>query len=116
MQRFGQYEFNFWDMNGNQNNDDGDEDKNNEIIGDEDDFNLWNGPEVFAKNSNGEYVEPIELYLIDKQKKKRTFLRWRLITDPRSKTGETCNKDTNGNWNEHCLGNIQILKMDGYDL
>lgn len=93
MQRFGQYELNFWDMNGNQDDDGGDEDGKDGIIGDEDDFNLWNGPEVFTKNGTT-YTEPAELYLIDKQKKIRTFLRWKIMQDPNSKVGENCTQDS----------------------
>lgn len=89
----------------------GDENGDGDIVGDEDDFNLWNGPEAIMADVK-------ELYLIDKQGKKRTFLRWNWENDPnRKNTSESCQKDlTTGRPNDNCIANIQILKMNGSDL
>lgn len=97
----------FWDFNSNKNDDNGDEDRNNDIIGDEDDLNLWNGPEVFVG-------EPKELYLIDTNKNTRTFFRWIIRQDPNAPTENGTPKQcqiTNDKPNDFCVGNIQILKL-----
>ena len=48
MQRYGEYALQFWDYNANANVDNGDENNDGKIVGDEDDRNLWDGPEVFS--------------------------------------------------------------------
>ena len=66
--RFGAYALQFWDFKK-------DHDGNGNIMGDEDDYNLWNGPEAIDNTIH-------ELYLIDKTKNTRTFFRWNVKQDP----------------------------------
>lgn len=109
-QRYWQYALQFWDYNGNANNDKGDEDGNGNIIGDEDDVNMWDGPNA-VPNYN---PKAQELYLIDKQKNIRTFFRWNIESDDNS----TCNLDNWRGWTipDGCKWNIQILKLSGHDI
>lgn len=109
-ERYWQYALQFWDYNGNANNDKGDEDGNGNIIGDEDDVNMWDGPNA-VPNYN---PRAQELYLIDKQKNIRTFFRWNIESDDNS----TCNLDNWHGWTipDGCKWNIQILKLSGHDI
>lgn len=92
-QRYGQYALQFWDYNANHNNDGGDEN----IIGDEDDRNLYRGPKVFGNQT----TNPVrELYLINDKNAKnptRTLFRWKIIPDPNRPTGTNCNPQKIGN-------------------
>ena len=108
-QRFGEYRIQFTDYNGNQDNDTpyalGDEDGSWGITGDDDDIELGDGPTVINNPM-------AELYLINTIKKKRVFFRWNYKVDPSAPSGVICNMATGSG----CLGNIQILRMDGKDL
>lgn len=113
-QRFGEYAEQFWDYNANHDDDNGDEDGNGSILGDEDDKNLWDWPDAITG--------PIqELYLtnIENGNPTRTFFRWKIAQDPNAPSGVTCSvsKDPNGYFTagDWCLGNIQVLKLRGLD-
>lgn len=105
MQRYGQYHLQYMDYNGNGDNDTllGDEDGNGDIVGDEDDRDIGDGPEVISSSIP-------ELYLYDPITKERTFFRWVFQTD----TGSTSICDTSTG--SGCLGNIQVLKLKGFDV
>lgn len=115
-QRFWEYAFQFLDYNSNQSDDTTcwawfnlwDEDCDWRIRWDEDDNNLWEWPVVFSGN------EVKEIYLIRKWKiNERFFMRLNIKRDPLAQAGFDCASDWTGSW---CLGNIQILKLDWYDL
>lgn len=115
MQRYGEYALQFWDYNANANADNGDENNDGKIVGDEDDRNLWDGPEVFSGAIH-------ELYLLNKTDPKnptRTFFRWKIIDDPNKNSSDSCEitKDSDGYFTagDHCLGMIQMLKLRGLD-
>ncbi len=109
LQRYGEYRIQFTDYNGNQDNDApyalGDEDGTWWIVGDDDDVELGDGPTVINNPM-------AELYLINTLQKKRVYFRWIYKTDPNAPSGATCNMTTGSG----CLGNIQILRMNGKDL
>ena len=109
LQRFGEYRIQFTDYNGNQDDDApyalGDEDGVWGIVGDDDDIELGDGPTVI-NNPMG------ELYLINTLKKKRVFFRWNVKQDPNAPATQICN----GISGTGCLGNIQLLRMNGKDL
>ena len=107
-QRFGEYRLQFTDYNGNQDSDApdlGDEDGVNGITNDDDDIELGDGPKVIANPMS-------ELYLINTLKKKRILFRWNYKIDPNAPPGVTCDMNTGSG----CLGNIQLLKLDGKDI
>ncbi|MDO4873682.1 MAG: prepilin-type N-terminal cleavage/methylation domain-containing protein [Candidatus Gracilibacteria bacterium] len=115
MQRYGEYALQFWDYNANANADNGDENNDGKIVGDEDDRNLWDGPEVFSGAIH-------ELYLLNKTDPKnptRTFFRWKIIDDPNKNSSDSCEitRDSDGYFTagDHCLGMIQMLKLRGLD-
>ena len=119
-QRYGQYAAQFIDYNSDFDNDTaqcagagplGDEDCNGEFIGDDDDVFLWQGPSVFAVNSNIH-----ELYLISGDKQTRTYFRWNVWEDPDRPTTETCDFSDQSNpvW-DGCLGTIEFIVLDGRD-
>lgn len=93
----------------------GDQDNDGDIRGDEDDRDLLDGPHVLTT------VTP-ELYLIDPEHNKRTYLRFIVQDDPyRPSHIDPCEVSTdtvtgNVTMTGGCLGNIQMLKMEGYDL
>ena len=109
LQRFGQYRLQFTDYNGNQDNDTpfllGDEDGVSGITNDDDDIEIGNGPAVIANPMS-------ELYLINTLKKKRVLFRWNYKVDPNAPPWYVCNMATGSG----CLGNIQILRLDGKDI
>ena len=111
-QRYGQYALQFWDFNGNANWDDGDEDRDGNIIGDEDDVNLWDGPSAVIEQD----AKIAELYLIDTQKKVRTFFRWNIEADPNSTWDCNLSAWAGGIIPDGCRGNIQILRMKWHDI
>ena len=104
-QRYGEYALQYMDWNGNADNDAGDESVpgDGNIIGDEDDKDIGDGPEVLS------WATP-ELYLYDPILKERTFFRWSYRPDPGNTS--TCNI-TSGSGS---LWTIQILKLKGYDI
>lgn len=107
-QRYGQYALQFTDWNGNADLDVGDEDTNFDIRNDEDDKDLGNGPIVLSGSMP-------ELYLIDPELKTRTYFRWIVRTDPNAPSGVTCTFSGPNMWSG-CVGNVQILKLEGKDL
>lgn len=125
-QRYGQYALQFWDYNGNKNDDTTnlwscgsstplwDENCDGNIVGDEDDYSILDGPVVFS------WAIP-ELYLIDKNKNPltRTYFRWVIKKDPNN-LGATCNVNVSSTGvtttGTGCLGNIEMLKLDGADM
>ena len=107
-QRYGQYALQFWDYNGNRDGDGWDQDGDGRIVGDEDDYSILNGPVVFTG------AIP-ELYLIDKQENTRTYFRWFIQQDPNAPSGVECSITWSGVTSSGCLGNIQMLKLKGYD-
>ena len=82
-QRYGQYALQFIDYNGNADGDSGDEDGIDGIIGDEDDKEIGDAPNVLSGSIP-------ELYLINTDAKTRTYFRWSLRDDPNNPTGATC--------------------------
>lgn len=95
------------DYNGNADADGsipGDEDGDGNIIGDEDDKDIGDGPEVLSGSTP-------ELYLYDPILKERTFFRWTYKADPNDTSGGCAPSTGSG-----CLGNIEILKLKGYDI
>jgi hypothetical protein len=98
----------FFDYNGNADSDGGDEDTNGNIIGDEDDKEIGDAPIVLSGSIP-------ELYLINPDMKSRTYFRLVLRNDPNDPTGAQCIL-TGASMGTNCLGNIQILKLKGYDL
>lgn len=102
MQRYGEYMLQYMDYNGDANSDLGDQDGTGGIIGDEDDRDIGDGPEVLSGSTP-------ELYLFDPIQKERTFFRWNYVQDPGNPT--TCITSWSG-----CLGNIQVLKLKWYDI
>ncbi|MDD2566174.1 MAG: prepilin-type N-terminal cleavage/methylation domain-containing protein [Candidatus Gracilibacteria bacterium] len=107
-QRFGEYALQFIDYNSNASSDLGDENGDGNITGDDDDENIGQGQEAFTGNK----VE--ELYLIRKGKEnERMLLRLNIIKDPNALTGSTCTFPAGTG--SGCLGNIQILKLNGKD-
>ncbi|MDD2486864.1 MAG: prepilin-type N-terminal cleavage/methylation domain-containing protein [Candidatus Gracilibacteria bacterium] len=118
-QRYGEYTFQFIDYNSNKSNDlylgnpnFGDEDSNGNIRSDDDDENLGIGPVVFTSN------EVKELYLLSKGKtNERLFLRMRYKLDPNAPPAATCDENADGSMSgDACLGNIEMLRLDGRDL
>ncbi len=110
-QRYGEYKLQFTDYNGNADSDSGgisvwlgDEDLNGTIIWDEDDKDIGDGPTVFSGATP-------ELYLINPLTHERTYFRWTYKDDPGLPIG-TCIIAT---WSG-CLGNIEILKLQGKDI
>lgn len=94
------------DWNGNADGDGGDESMptDGNIMGDEDDKDIGDGPEVLSGATP-------ELYLYDPISKERTFFRWNYKQDP-GNTSASCDMNTGSG----CLGNIQFLKLKGYDI
>ena len=82
-QRYGQYALQFIDYNGNADGDSGDEDGIDGIIGDEDDKEIGDAPNVLSGSIP-------ELYLIKTDAKTRTYFRWNLRDDPNNPTGAAC--------------------------
>jgi hypothetical protein len=105
-QRYWQYALQYMDYNGNNDSDLGDEDENGNIVGDEDDRDIGDGPEVISWALS-------ELYLINETEKTRTYLRFTVKSDPNAPAWTTCTFSW-GEWTG-CLGNIQILRMRGLD-
>lgn len=110
MQIYGQYARQFWDYNSNANNDKWDENRDDIVFGDEDDRNNFDWPKAFDWQIH-------ELYLIDKIKNTRIFFRLNYTQDPEKNPlnpNEECIV-TNGNPNDNCVGNIQVLKLIWHD-
>ena len=105
-QRYWQYVLQFIDYNSNYDSDRGDEDGDGTIIWDEDDRDIWNWPIVLSG------AIP-ELYLINPVEKTRVYFRHVIKQDPNTSTGCVI---TAGIPNQWCMGNIQVLKMRGFDL
>ncbi|MBX9808928.1 prepilin-type N-terminal cleavage/methylation domain-containing protein [Candidatus Gracilibacteria bacterium] len=112
-QRYGQYLAQFNDYNSNHDNDYGDEnnDASGSIIGDDDDRSIGDVPGV----STGAMQE---LYLINKNAKKRIFFRWNIQQDPNNIAIPCSWTVTSGkiNTNSGCIGNVQVLKLKGLDV
>lgn len=117
-QRYWQYLAQYTDYNGNGDGDYGDEnnDASGSIIGDDDDKELGNAPEVLTGSIR-------ELYLINKTEKTRIFYRWNILQDPNAQIGWvpiicsiTTAADGKISTNSGCIGNVQILKLKGLDL
>lgn len=109
-QRYGQYLAQFTDYNGNADADLWDEDiiVNNNIIWDDDDRSIGDVPWV----STGAMQE---LYLINKNAKKRTFFRWNIQQDPNN-TAIICWAADTPLTSSGCMWNVQILKLKWLDL
>ena len=130
-QRYGEYAFQFWDMNSDKNNDTalcaarsnpypnaqlGDSDCNGNIRGDDDDENIGMGPTAFTGGASMK-----ELYLIKSDTSdERTYFRYIIRQDPdalRLVPKKICNTTTAINAiNNGCIGNIQMIKLIGRDL
>lgn len=104
-QRYGQYGYQFWDYNGNYDADMGNEDgdMSGNILQDEDDTDIGNGPVALSGAMS-------ELYLINHVTLERTYFRWTYRQDP--DTVLACDPATGDN----CLGNIEMLRLIGKDL
>lgn len=111
-QRYGQYAAQFIDYNGNNDIDIGDEDTDSSasIIGDDDDRAIGNVPEILTWSMQ-------ELYLINKNLKKRMYFRWNIQQDPNSSTGCTISNVAGKivTW-VGCMGNVQVLKLKWIDV
>ena len=114
-QRYGEYALQYTDYNGNADDDaggfsiwPGDEDLDGNIVGDEDDKDIGDGPNVLSWALT-------ELYLIDKEANTRTFFRWIVRPDPNAPGGTVCIQSGANTWSG-CVGNIQVLKLRGFDL
>jgi prepilin-type N-terminal cleavage/methylation domain-containing protein len=111
-QRYGQYVFQFIDFNINQDDDNWlpwDENLDGNIRNDQDDEHLWVWPSAFTGWTNVK-----ELYLISGDWKKRTLFRLNLKNDPNKPAAANCDFAL---WTgSGCLGNIEILKLQGKDL
>ncbi len=110
-QRYGQYALQYTDYNGNADADGatpGDEDGDLSIINDEDDKDIGDGPNVLSWALT-------ELYLYDESAQTRTFFRWILRDDPNIPGWASCVMTWPDTWSG-CLGNIQVLKLRGFDL
>ncbi len=109
---FWQYNYQFIDCNSDMDNDFGDEDWDGDILWDDDDEYLGLGPNAFS------WSKVDELYLINGNKTKRTFLRWNVILDPNAPSGAVCNgldfPPSSITWSG-CLWNIQFLKLEWMD-
>lgn len=106
-QRYGEYLLQYMDYNGNGDPDGGtpgNEDGIGTIIGDEDDRDIGDGPEVLSGSTP-------ELYLYDPKTRERTFFRWTYKVDP-NMPGANCTNGTQSG----CLGNVEMLKLKGYDI
>jgi prepilin-type N-terminal cleavage/methylation domain-containing protein len=105
-QRYGEYLLQYTDYNGNADGDAGDEDGNGSIIDDEDDKEIGNGPTVLSGSTP-------ELYLINPIDKTRAYFRYIVRQDPGTATGCVITA-----WvpEEGCMGNVQILRMQGLDI
>ena len=79
-------------------------------MGDDDDFALGSS-KVFGTGAMR------ELYLINKNQKTRLFFRWNIKQDPNASVTcvvtESQGKTTT---NSGCVGNIQVLRLNGYDI
>lgn len=119
-QRYGQYEFQFIDHNGDQDNC-GDEwgvgytpvewwgCANGSILNDYDDMYLWMGPEVFSHDSHIG-----ELYLISSDGTERTYFRWHVKKDPVALAAwiDDCDFSTpSAPMGESCFWTIEMLKL-----
>jgi len=105
-QRYGEYALQYMDYNGNNDGDQWDEDGNGNIVWDEDDRDIGDGPEVISWALN-------ELYLINETEKTRTYLRFTVKSDPNAPVWTLCSFSW-GEWTG-CIGNIQILRMRWLD-
>lgn len=111
-QRYGEYVLQYMDYNGNADADGGipwneDADTIGNIVGDEDDKDIGDGPIVLSG------AIP-ELYLINTEDNTRTYFRWNIIQD--TGTGGTCVISWTWVPNGNCRGNVQVLKLVGKDL
>ncbi len=109
-QRYWQYIAQFTDYNGNADADLWDEDGNGSIIDDDDDKAIGDVPWV----SSGAMIE---LYLVNKNAKKRTFFRWNIKQDPGTTIvcAITTQSGRINTWSG-CVGNVQILKLKWLDI
>jgi len=110
---FWEYAYQFIDYNSNADEDWGDEDWNLSPLEDDDDEYLWLWPDAFSSTNSVQ-----ELYLINSDKTKRTFLRWNVSVDPKKPIAETCTGlagDPKSIAWEGCLGKIEFLKLEWVD-
>lgn len=113
-QAFGQYSFQFIDYNSNADSDwwlPWDENWDGNIIWDDDDEYLWEGPDVFDLWSN-----TVELYLLDWEKRERTFFRHNIWLDPNRPIGSSCDSldGLTYTWS-WCIWTIEYLKLEWKD-
>lgn len=111
---YGQYQYQFIDFNSDADGNSWDENGNQSILRDDDDQYNGNGPWVFQDGAR-----IYELYLLSWDGKKRTFLRWNVITDPNAPTtASNCTGfdgiPSNISW-EKCLWNLEYLKLEWVD-
>ncbi len=106
-QRYWEYSLQFIDYNSNINLDLWDENWDWKIVWDDDDENLWEWPIVFSWWSNVR-----EIYLISKNRKKRTLFRWTWRKDEFAPPSENCNSMVYSTW---CLWTIEFLVLDWKD-
>lgn len=111
LQRYGQYSLQFVDYNSDANSDFWDHNWDWKIIWDDDDAQLFNGPETFFPS-----WEVQELYLISWNKRQRTLFRWTVKTDPDAPAWNICDfsnsKSPTWSW---CLWTIEFLKLEWKD-
>ena len=114
-QRYGQYRQHFIDYNSDQDADLGDEDGSagaiHAIVGDDDDLDLGNGPELFASNTSFP-----ELYLVRRTATntlERLLFRWHVEQDAHLSTLPCDIATASGSG---CHGRLQILRLDGTDI
>ena len=114
-QRYGEYIAQFTDYNGNIDDDLGDEDSDasGSIIWDDDDRLTGDVPAVFTGSV-------VELYLINKWAKKRTYFRWNIQQDLNNITIPCFPIPTTASGNlltgSGCIGNVQVLKLKWLDV
>ncbi len=111
-QRYGEYLAQFTDYNSNNDSDLGDENADGNIVGDDDDRSIGDVQAVSTWAMQ-------ELYLINKNAKKRTYFRWNIQQDPN--TTIVCVVDTTTIpskvlTNSGCVGNVQVLKLKWLDV
>lgn len=109
---YGQYREQFIDYNSDFDSDQWDEDGvDNEIVWDDDDAFLWNGPYAFSSTWSIS-----EIYLINKDETERTFFRWFVSEDPDKPATATCDfSSPETPVGTGCLWTIQFLKLKWVD-
>jgi hypothetical protein len=107
-QRYWEYNFQFVDYNSNCDNDFWDENNDGNIMNDDDDEFIWDGPDVFDF-----WTDVKELYLLSWDKKNRTFIRWNTWVFLGEDNNE-CN--TSNDYLDNCtIWTIQFLRLEWKD-